>query len=101
MNNYPTQEDRRRFQLIEIIEESLQDYYHSKSTGFSTEYLLASLESTLKQTKLDLLKQVSHYDFAIYMKAVNGKERSIQICNENIDMGLHSFESVLFVLKHL
>lgn len=101
MNNYPTQEDRRRFQLIGIIEEQLDDYQKSKDVGFSNEYLLKELIWTLKQTKLDLMKQVSHYDFAVYMKAVNGKKRSIEICNENIELGLYSFESVLFILNRL
>jgi len=101
MNNYPTQEDRRRFQLIGIIEEQLQDYEKQIENCEYKDKLVSDLAWTLKSVKLDLLKQISHYDFALYMKAVNGKKRSIEICNENIELGLYSFESVLFILNRL
>lgn len=98
---YPTYEDKKAMDMVEILEEQLVEFEEYKKTGYSTEFLLEYLKNTINLAKNVYLTNINHYDFAKYMVSQNGKEKSLKVCKENIEQGLTEFRNISFIIERM
>ena len=101
METLPKHENIKLMSWIELLIHDQQEYNKYKEKGFSSEFLLKMQEQTLEYITDAMIKSLPYYDFAKYMVACNGKERSKKVCEENIKQGLGEFYIINFLIDKI
>ena len=86
---------------IDILLDDQKEYNKYKEKGFSSEFLLKMQEQTIEYITKAMIESLPHHSMAEYMVESYGKEKSIEICDKNMEQGKSEFYIIKFLIDKI